>query len=87
MFSVKDLINKIPQGYTEGWYNNYRYGITKQIFNKGKSVKIYAKQLAGTDFISLNYYHTTNAQLLKPCEMTEAKVIDFLQHVILEDEK
>lgn len=77
------IINKIPEGYSEGWYKEARYSISKQTFNGGRSFKIFAKQLAGNNFISLNYYITTKNELLKPCEMQEAKVIDFLRKVEL----
>ena len=73
------IIQAIPEGYSEGWYKHAKYGITKQTFNQGKSYKIYAKQLKGTNFISLNYYLTSSKALLKPCEMPAAKVIDFLK--------
>ncbi|MDH7445538.1 peptide methionine sulfoxide reductase [Aquimarina sp. 2201CG14-23] len=76
-------IQKIPEGYSEGIYNNTKYSITKEIFNHGKSFKIYAKELQGKDFISLNYYLTSTSELLKPCEMPEQKVIDFIKNVHL----
>ncbi|MFT4760427.1 MAG: hypothetical protein ACI9XO_001217 [Paraglaciecola sp.] len=75
------FIKKLPDGYSEGIYNHVKYGITKTIFNRGKSFKIYAEELGGTDFISLNYYLTSSQELLKPCEMPEAKVIHFLKKV------
>ena len=81
--SLLKYISKIPEGYSEGMYMNVKYGITKSIFNTNKSFKIYAKELQGKNFISLNYYITTTKELLKPCEMPEQKVIHFLQHVDL----
>lgn len=78
-------IKNLPNGYSEGIYQNKKYGITKAIFNNGKSFKIYAEELGGTDFISLNYYLTSAQKLLKPCEMPEQKVIDFLKKVKLKD--
>ncbi len=80
--NVLNYINKIPEGYSEGIYMNAKYGITKSVFNN-KSFKVYAKELKGTNFISLNYYITSTKKLLKPCEMPEQKVIHFLQHVTL----
>ena len=79
--SVLSNIKRLPLGYSEGIYNTKKYGITKTVFNNGKSVKIYAEELGGTDFISLNYYITLNKELLKPCEMPEQKVIEFLKNV------
>ncbi len=80
---LKGLIDNIIEGYLEGIYNDRKYGITKTTFNNGKSIKLYAEELGGNDFISLNYYITKNKDLLKPCEMPEQKVIHFLQNVVL----
>jgi len=73
----------IPEGYSEGWYEGRRYGITKTVFNRGRSFKLYAEELGGSDFISLNLYRTAAGHHLKPCEMPEAKVLHFLRHVKL----
>jgi len=78
-----NLIKKIPTGYSEGIYQGKKYGISKQVFNKGKSYKIYGEELGGNDFISLNYYITSKKEWLKPCEMPEQKVVDFLRKVEL----
>ena len=80
---MKDYLGNIAKGYSEGIYNNKKYGITKTIFNNGKSIKLYAEELGGNDFISLNYYITGDKDLLKPCEMPEAKVMDFVKNVKL----
>lgn len=76
-----NFIEKIPEGYSEGIYLSTKYGITKAIFNNHKSFKVYAEELKGTNFISLNYYITSNKTLLKPCEMPKQKVIHFLKNV------
>ena len=77
------IIQTIEEGYSEGLYNNSKYSITKQTFNNGKSYKIFAKALNGKDFISMNYYVTSQNEFLKPCEMPEEKVIHFLENVTL----
>ena len=73
----------LPEGYSEGVYKGRKYGITKNTFNQGHSFKVYAEELGGTNFISLNYFLTRNRGLLKPCEMPDRKVIDFLENVVL----
>lgn len=78
-----NLIDKIPLGYSTGIYQGKKYGISKQAFNNGLSFKVFAEELAGNDFVSLNFYKTTTKELLKPCEMPEAKVLSFLKEVIL----
>ena len=78
---VLNDLNRVNEGYSEGYFNSKKYGITKTTFNKGKSIKFYAEELGGNDFVSLNYYITNTEELLKPCEMEEQKVIHFLQNV------
>ena len=79
--SVLEYCEKIPEGYSEGLFNSKKYGITKKLFNHGSSFKIYAQELGGNDFISMNYYIIKSGDLLRPCEMDEHKVVDFLQKV------
>ncbi|MEO1413634.1 MAG: peptide methionine sulfoxide reductase [Bacteroidota bacterium] len=75
---LKGIILNIPQGYSEVQYQGKTYSLTRSDFNKGKSLKIFAEELGGTDFISFNYYLTQEKDYLKPCEMPDQKVIDFL---------
>ena len=77
------ILERIPEGYSIGRYLGKRYGISKTVFNQGKSVKLYAEALGDTDFVSLNYYSTQKAGLLKPCEMPKEKVLHFLKNVEL----
>lgn len=73
-------IQGLPVGYSKVEYNSKRYGVTRTDFNDGKSFKIYAEELGGADFISLNYYITNYKESLKPCEMSELKVMGFLNN-------
>jgi hypothetical protein len=77
---ILDKIKQLPVGYSEVKYNNKKYGVTRTDFNQGKSFKIFAKELKGKDFVSLNYYITSKKELLKPCEMPEEKVLDFFKN-------
>ncbi len=52
--------------------------VTRQDFSGGNSQKLVAEELGGTDYISLNLYRLTSGTRLKPCEMPEAKVIEFV---------
>ena len=76
-------IKIIQKGYSEVLYLNKKYGITKSKFNNGYSYKIYAEELGGNVFISLNYYITSKEEILKPCEMPKQKVIHFLNNIKL----
>ena len=77
---IRSLLNRFPLGYGEARYNNRRYATRRTLFNQGRSEKFYAEELGGTDFVSLNLYHTrAGGEQLRPCEMTPKKVITFLQ--------
>lgn len=76
--SLLQKIQALPLGYSEVWYNNKRYGVSRKDFNEGKSLKVYAEELGGKDFISFNFYITTSKDQLKPCEMPAEKVRSFI---------
>lgn len=81
--SLLDYIKLIPKGYSEVLYKQKKYGVTRTDFNSGRSIKVFAEELGGNDFISMNYYITNKSENLKPCEMPEQKVIDFLKNIEL----
>ncbi len=60
-------------------YNQKSYLATKQSYTDGKVIKFYAYELGGRDFVSCNLYITKKSLLLKPCEMSPAKVREFLE--------
>lgn len=65
-------------------YLDKRYLLRKETLLEGKLLKIYAEELGGNDVVSGNYYPTLKGGLLKPCEMSDQKVIDFvLQAVVI----
>jgi peptide-methionine (S)-S-oxide reductase len=76
---IKASVEQLEEGYSEVSFNQQKYAVTKKVFNDGKSVKVYAKNLKDGDFISFNLYRTKAGLQLKPCEMPEHKVIDFLK--------
>ncbi len=55
-----------------------RYLLRKETPLNGKLIKLYAQELGGNDFISLNQYPYLQDGLLKPCEMPQEKVIQFV---------
>ena len=80
-------VQLIPQGYSTVFYRQKKYGVNRNDFNNGKSIKVFAEELGGNDFISLNYYITSSSERLKPCEMPSEKVIDFLLNFSLNEIK
>ncbi|HIP47220.1 MAG TPA: peptide methionine sulfoxide reductase [Campylobacterales bacterium] len=79
--SFKKRVLALPDGAYDVFYNDKRYGLTKSTHLGGKLFKLYAKELGGNDFISLNYYPYLRDGL-KPCEMPQEKVIDFVLGLI-----
>ena len=71
-------VENIPLGYSEVKFQGRTYGLTRTDFAGGRSMKVYGEEQGGTDFISFNYYFTQKGDLLKPCEMPEAKVREFI---------
>jgi hypothetical protein len=80
-----NAIALIPEGYSEGLFQGRRYRIEKTTHAGGRSLKLFARELGGTDVISLNLYHLAAGDMLKPCEMPEAKVREFVLGVVLFD--
>ena len=71
----------LPEGANDVFYMGKRYLLRKETLLKGKLIKLYAKELGGNDSVSGNYYSTIKKGMLKPCEMSDDKVIDFVLHV------
>jgi peptide-methionine (S)-S-oxide reductase len=73
-----EKILAFPNGAYDVFYESKRYLMRKETLLDGKLVKVYARELGGNNFISLNYYPLTADGLLKPCEMSDEKVISFI---------
>ncbi len=71
-------LHKLPNGAYDVIYQNRRYLLRKETLLEGKLIKLYAHDLGGNDIVSGNYYPTIKNGTLKPCEMSEAKVRDFV---------
>ena len=74
----KSNLSSFPGGSFYVYYKNSKYVVTKHLYSDGKIIKIYAKELKGNDIVSGNYFTTIKNGLLRPCEMSNEKVIDFV---------
>lgn len=73
----------LPVGGYGGTFQGRRYRVTKTQFSCARSQKLVAEELGGSDHVSLNLYRLSDGTaLLKPCEMPEEKVVDFVLGVI-----
>ena len=70
----------LPDGANDVRYLGKRYLLRKETLLEGKLIKIYAEALGGNDIVSGNYYPSIKKGMLKPCEMSDKKVIDFVLH-------
>ncbi len=68
----------LPNGANNVIYLGKRYLLRKETLLRGKLLKIYAQRLDVIDIVSGNYYPTMKGGMLKPCEMSDTKVIDFV---------
>ena len=88
MIEFDKAIKKLHQGSYDVIFNEKRYLLSVQVELDAKLIKLYAKELGGNDFVSLNYYPYIRDGLLKPCEMPVKKVKEFVLNleVIGEDD-
>ena len=73
------LVERVPEGWTRVNYDGRPYGLSRTTRVGGRVVTITAEELGGTDLVSANVYRTTAADLLRSCEMPDAKVLAFLR--------
>jgi hypothetical protein len=72
-------LDRIPSGYSEGFFVGRRYGITLQRSEDGKRTSLFAQELGGQDLVSFNLYYLSSGEIrLKPCEMSSEKVESFV---------
>ena len=72
----------LPNGANDVHYLGQRYLLRKETLLEGKLLKVYAEELGGNDIVSGNYYPTLKGGMMKPCEMSDKKVIDFVLHAV-----
>jgi hypothetical protein len=71
-------LDALPEGASEGLYRGRRWQIARSRHAGGRSVKLQAWELGGTGYISLNHYRLAAGDRLRPCEMPERQVRDFV---------
>jgi hypothetical protein len=73
------LFARVPEGWSLVEYDGRSWGLTRTVHGDGRSESILAEELGGSDLVSANLYRLDGEDLLKPCEMPEEKVLDFLR--------
>jgi peptide-methionine (S)-S-oxide reductase len=72
---------RLPNGANDILYKGKRHLLRKETLLHNRLIKIYAEELGGNNIISGNYYPTIKNGTLKPCEMSNEKVIDFVLNI------
>lgn len=83
VLNLSALVWRIPEGYSQGSFRYARWSVSKTVHSGGRSVKLYAEELGGSDFVSCNFYQTSAGWSAKPCEMPLEKVEEFLREFAL----
>lgn len=69
----------LPDGYVEGEFQERKWGSTIKRSTDGRRIWLYAEELGGADIVSFNLYFVSEERsVLKPCEMSSEKVIQFV---------
>ncbi|EJJ25171.1 hypothetical protein [Rhizobium sp. CF142] len=77
--TFEDALAKLPDGYRAGYFGGRRWGVTVKWSEDGKRTWLYGEELSATNIVSFNLYRLAGSRsLLKPCEMSAAKVIEFV---------
>ena len=81
--SFAQQLAQLPLGTFRGVAHGKDWIVTRSLVSGGKGEKLVAEALDGSDYISLNLYHLGSGDLLKPCEMPEAKVREFVDALVV----
>ena len=77
--AAEAALSAFPDGYFQGEFGDRRWGITVRRSNDARRMWLYAEELGGSRIVSFNLYRDSAGRpLLKPCEMSAAKVIEFV---------
>lgn len=69
----------LPDGCFDGVYLERTWGVTIRRSEDGRRVWLFAEERGGTDIVSFNLYVLAGRKtVLKPCEMSSEKVVDFV---------
>ncbi|WP_198956853.1 hypothetical protein [Ensifer sp. 1H6] len=79
LVKFEKALAELPEGYVHGIFQGRRWSATVRRSADGKRVWLYGEELGGADVVSFNLYVLSDASaILKPCEMSSSKVIDFV---------
>ena len=72
-------LGMLPDGYMQGEFQGRRWGVTVRRSSDHRRLWLYGEELGGRDIVSFNLYGGSGDKpLLKPCEMSSTKAIEFV---------
>lgn len=75
---------RLPDGFSTGHFQEVRYGVTITRSTDARRISLFARDLGGNDVVSFNLYRLkSGADGLRPCEMSSAKVVEFVKGYVV----
>lgn len=78
------LIQAIPEGWTRVHIAGRSWGVTRTTRAGGKVISVDAERLGDTEQLGANVWITSEGATLRPCEVPEEKVMQFLRSAATE---
>jgi len=76
----------LPDGFSSGHFRKVRYGVTVTRSADARRISLFARELGGNDVVSFNLYRLKSGNDgLRPCEMSSAKVVEFVKGYVVGD--
>ena len=76
---LDSLIGAIPEGWTRVQVAGQGWGITRTTRAGGKTISFDAQRLGNKEQLGANVWVTSEGSILRPCEVPEEKVMQFLR--------
>ncbi len=73
------LIERIPEGWSRAQIAGRSWGVTRTTRAGGKVISVDAERLGDTEQLGANVWITSEGAILRPCEVPEEKVMQFLR--------
>lgn len=73
------LISAIPEGWTRVRIAGQAWGITRTTRADGNVISFDAERLGRKEQLGANVWFTSGSSVLRPCEVAEEKVMQFLR--------
>jgi hypothetical protein len=78
------LLRAIPEGWTCVEVDGQAWGVTRVTRAGGKVISVNAERLGDTEQLGANVWITSDGSVLRPCEVSAEKVLQFLRAAAME---